>query len=420
MSTIEISKEFEFDGGELSIRYNTDFFKYAEQVVKIGDLPRCATSRRFSYEVSQNPLGRDAVQTVRDELGQNNSVMGMETVLDLPQWPNYVPHPKIITIDSPESHAMLVGRWKVSNEGISFAPSRLDTGVAVQHDIQELTRQLASSPHFREIIEGCSNPTTDIFITDLIRDPTIDLQDVIYRKYLLTIPRTQLNVHHVKTDDPENPFGRYPDDKTNLKLEGIEPECCCTLVICDPFASGMQDCKALEAHLKAISKMNHRVHNIDHLVLFSPLATLEGASIISYLAASYGIQTTIFSSSAILHARIPEMYWCPPFKGQDQLVIDPALLKVIEKTEGEYAYWLDRWCNWAAKRLSPPQALKDSEDFELKGLGISNEEFLKNAQKLTPGDIKGLGLDPKAFIAYSTIEEALILGQVDKLLSFFI
>ncbi len=418
----ETDTRVEFDGKRLSERYGTHFFELAQRVIEIKNLPERISSTRFNFEPHDSPINGKpgAFLEVSRRLGREQPTRAMVSEIRLPDFPNDVILPRIITIESPESYALLAGRWKVQEDGsIFFIPPRLDTGVPVQNDIGELTRQLVQLPQFSAILNPLHELEFRMFITDLIRDPGIKLQEAIWQLTLRTVPRTQLDVHHVNTDEKDNPFGRYPLDSDNLKLEGIDFERCDTLIFCDPFASGMQLCKALEEHLARISKNNNGSHNIKHLVIFAPLATAEGTSIISYLAGMQGIQTTIFSSAAILHSRLPEMYWCPPFKGQEHLVVNPSLLRLIETTEGEnLAYYLDRWCNWAAKRISPPQALKDSEILELSSLGLTNQMFLDRARTLTPQQIRELGLNPVDFVSLATIKEAVYTGQQEKLINF--
>ena len=423
--TVEIfpktDQRVEFDGVRLSERYGTRFFELAQRVIEIENLPGKISSTRFNFNFHDSPIdGKpEAFLEVNRRLGRERPTRGMESTICLPNFPKDVIVPRIITIESPESNALFAGRWTVRKDGIFFVPTRLDTGVPVQTDIGELTRQLVRLPQFLAILNPLDELEFKMFITDLIRDPGIKLQDAIWQLILRTIPRTQLDVHHVKTDDKDNPFGRYPEDKNNLKLEGIDFERCDTLIFCDPFASGMQLCKALEEHLGKIRENNGGRHNIKHLVIFAPLATLEGASIIAYLACENGIQTTIFSSAAILHARLPQMYWCPPFKGQEHLVVNPKLLKLIEITEGESnAYYLDRWCDWAAKRISPPQALRASEEFELNSLGLTNQMFLDRARKLIPKQIRELGLNPVDFVSLATIKEAVYTHKEEGLIKF--
>ncbi|KKR29632.1 MAG: hypothetical protein UT61_C0026G0004 [Candidatus Woesebacteria bacterium GW2011_GWA1_39_8] len=407
-------------GERLSNRYNSDFFKFAERIWNEPNLPEKVTSIPFIYDYRiLDPL-RTATYLQFRNRRQNDDAMrtnGLELRINLANFPKDIPPPRIILIDTPESRAMQTGRWKVFPNGqIFFCPPRLDLGIPAQHDIRELTTQLAQTQCFLRTIEDLGDIESEMVIVDLVRDPRIELQDSIYSLYGKTVPRTQVDVHHVNDDSLDNPFKRYPADINDLKMEGVNPTCCKVIIDCDPSASGMQMEKADEKLLEVIRRQNGGVNNISKVVFFSPISTLEAVSINALSLAEDGIALTVFSSISINHATKPLMYWCPPFYNQDHLITDPKVLRITEAIYGDLAYVLDPWCNWAAKRLSPAQALKDSEKFELSEHGLKNEDILNNALSITPERmINEFNLDPRDFVSFATIEEASLFGRLEEL-----
>jgi hypothetical protein len=145
---------------------------------------------------------------------------------------------------------------------------------------------------------------------------------------------------------------------------------------------------------------------------------LFGASAISLGAAKLGMKTTFFAATAIANARPPEYYWCPPFKNQPHLIVEPKLLKIMEIIYQKAAYLADPWCNWSARRLAPNHALKHSER-ELSEYDLTNQEVLEQALTISPKLIRDeVGLDPKQFITQATIVEALMYKRVGDLKNF--
>ena len=409
-------------GKELSLRYNTNFFSSAEQIWKIPDLPEKVISKPFEFSYQVLDITRSDTSTGYKNRKQEDGTIkasAIELSINLENFPIDIPPPRVFCIDTEESYAMLAGRWKLPKKGpIHFCPPRLDLGVPAQHDIRELTTQIVQLPQFLEIIKDFGGIDSRAFITDLVRDPRIELQDALYLLSGVTVPRTQFDVHHIKDDSSDNPFKRHPATTNHLNLEGISYPDCEMLKFCDPFASGMQIYKSLEEHLLKIDK-NCNSNKIKHLILVSPLATLEGTAINAIGAARHNIQTTVFTSAALLHATKPLMYWCPPYMACDNLIVDPKILKVIEAIYGDKADQIDPWCNWSARRLSPPQALIDSEALELLDHGLTNQIVLDNALAITPQRMaQEIGLNPRSFVSFATVEEALLHDRLRELQEF--
>jgi hypothetical protein len=176
----------------------------------------------------------------------------------------------------------------------------------------------------------------------------------------------------------------------------------------------------MEVFVKKISERNNGSHLPKHLIVFAPITTLLGASAISLGAARLGMKTTFFAAAAIANARPPDYYWCPPFKNQPHLIVEPKLLKIIETIYEKAAYIADPWCNWSARRMAPDYALRHSEK-ELLKYGLTNQEVLERTLTITPEFIRSkIGLDPRQFITQATINEALMHKRVRDLKNFLL
>ncbi|HEX6977425.1 MAG TPA: hypothetical protein VF185_03695 [Patescibacteria group bacterium] len=401
---------------EIKTARTKDFKTVSEGKFGNEDLPKI-------MEISSGPFFYRDLEVSRDRnffklRGKDEKIFRsteMVATLNIPGFPEGIESPRIVCVNTPEANAMIHGRWKVREDGsIGFITPRMDHGVPMQRNIRELTRQLVQTLDFINILP--SDLEKEIFITDIIRNPNVNLQEAIYLLTGMSVNTTEQKIEHIFDDDPKNVFHRIAQ-AGNLKAEGLDAEKCKVIAICDLYASGMQIVESFNSHLAEIGKLNGGDHHLTDLVVFAPLATLEGAVVISQIAAAQGVKTTIFTSSSILHAKEPDFYACPPFMDVPQASVDPAYLELRKVVYGEAADSACTWWNWSANRLAPSQAHSDS-DKELSSFGLTNEDITERSKRVTPELMRCLGIDPRNFVTSVTIEEARAYGAVNNLERF--
>jgi hypothetical protein len=232
------------------------FFKVAKQLIGQQDLPDKVSSQVISFQYTNiDPVKTPLLDHFRDTNSKTQLIRpkALVATLELDNFP-IKEKPRIIALGTEEALAMFAGRWKVPEKGkIYFIPPRLDTGAPARIDIRELTKQLVQTPEFINLMSPFEKIRQRVFITEIIRDPCIELLDAVY---LLTkgknVNGTQIHIRH-EDDNTLKPFGRFAA-VCDLNLEGIDAENCEVIVICDPFASGMQVFKAMEVLLKRYQK----------------------------------------------------------------------------------------------------------------------------------------------------------------------
>jgi hypothetical protein len=234
----------------------------------------------------------------------------------------------------------------------------------------------------------------------------IRFESSLYNVLRKDIPYTSAHCSHRKTSDPDNPFGRIAES-CPINYEGLNPAQAKLITICDNTASGMQHVRVLEDTIEHIEKKNGG-HNVQTLLIVSPLLTAYGATNISYAAAEKGIRTIFVCSGQLLGCNEPKRYFSPVL-AQEQFSAKPNLLKVNRRVLGKYEGIACSRCNWTAS-FSARESAFESSEAELSELGTSNLALLAEGFKINPFVLKDMGINPPDLIPYSTFDEARYRG----------
>lgn len=385
-----------------AILYDSPFFQIAPRVEAIANqLQNFITAEVVDFGYKNPP-----------ELAYLGKTEGRGSLLvaklNLPDFPAGIPAPTIYCLNTAENNAMTIGRLypiASSREKLGFQLARFHLGPDAQEDMRIAMYQASQIENVRTLFTRLGKPEQQAYIVYITREGQLtNWQSALFQTTGLVIPANLVNVKHVKDQRPENPFGRAAMVYT-INLKGLKTDSLKTLVICDNTASSMQQTAVLGEIVRHLNNKNGHQNTLKKILIVSPLLTAYGAGIISYFAATLGLEAIFVCSGAILGCNPPDRYYSPVIK-HPNLNPDPGLVEINHLALGSKAKGLAcARCDWTESFFNPKFALRQSDNELRERCSSSNKKVLAYSRKVTQDTLKEYGVDPTSLLPYSTLRK---------------
>lgn len=378
-----------FDKYGLTLGYKSEFFKFAKQTNKLGNLLKYIKGSKTKFKYGET----------------------LTSQLDLPNWPKELAKPEIYCFNTPENNAITIGRLKLGKKGFEFQLPRYHLGVPAQMDLVRAMRQVVYSKEVRKIFKAHQKDDKQIYAIEFTREGHLaNFQEAVYRGLNKTIPFTLVHVKHFEKG-VNNQYKRVTM-VSKITLEGLYTNQVKLAVLIDSVASGMQQVAVGEYLLNQIKQAKQ--YQLEELLVVAPMLNLWGAVVISLWAASNKLKVRFITCGGLLLGPDKLKYFSAVLTNK-KVAVSPKLAKLHQLAHDKNAR--DKACvrsNWTASFLAPNEAIRFS-DQELKSYGSSNKKVLRASSKITLNKIKRLKIDPRSLIPYSTLYEAKRLGREKEL-----